>query len=241
MNLPDAIKRNKGLITIVLALAGIAVMAFYEVCDTSCTYLKGDILGIDLKWIGMAYMSAIICFVALNWTPFVRAMLAWGLGVEVFLIGFQFKEGVFCPFCLAFSVIIVAAFIITYEWSDRFKGSWRDKCLYALGDFTWPPALKTRIPLLLFPVLGYLFVFFTFTGSATPAYGDIGQAAPSLGSGRYEVFVFSDYFCPPCQALEPQLSRYWRQCWRRGASKLLSSMCPSISRRFCITATISMQ
>ncbi len=36
-------KKHRNMITFLLALAGIALMVFYEVCDTSCSYLQGDI------------------------------------------------------------------------------------------------------------------------------------------------------------------------------------------------------
>jgi hypothetical protein len=76
------------MITILLSLAGIALMVFYAVCDTSCSYLKGDIWGIDLKWVGSAYMLSIIGFAAFKKLPFVRVLLAASLGVEVHLFSF---------------------------------------------------------------------------------------------------------------------------------------------------------
>lgn len=191
--------------TVGLALAGIVLMAFYTVCDTSCAYLKGDVWGIDLKWIGIAYMLAIIGFAACNQTDFVRALLGTGIGVEAYLIAFQFREDVFCPFCLAFAVIVLAAFMLNYDISSRIKGSWRDKILYAFGDVALPPATSIKVPILLLALVGYLFMVLAFSGSATPAYGQEKATVPSWGSGRYELLVFTDYFCHPCQALEAKL------------------------------------
>jgi protein-disulfide isomerase len=54
-------------------------------------------------------------------------------------------------------------------------------------------------------ILGYFLILFTFSGSATPAYGQEGPRIPSLGKGAYEVLFFSDYFCPPCQILDTTL------------------------------------
>ncbi|MBN1382655.1 MAG: thioredoxin domain-containing protein [Deltaproteobacteria bacterium] len=198
-------KKNRSPLTIILALAGIAIMAYYDTCDTACSYLTGDIWGIDLKWIGIAYMGAIILFCLFKWSPLVQAALAAGLGVEVFLIAFQVREEVYCPFCLAFTLLVITAFIVNYERSSRLSGSYVDKFLYALGEFDWPSLLKLKFPLLLLSLIGYLFVLFSFTGSVTPAYGDLGKSVPSWGSGNYEVLVLSDYFCPSCQILEFQL------------------------------------
>jgi hypothetical protein len=199
------IDKHRNAMTMGLALAGIALMAFYAVCDTSCAYLKGEVWGVDLKWIGMAYMLAIIGFAACKQASFVRALLAAGIGVEAYLIAFQFQEDVFCPFCLAFAAMVLAAFILNYDISTRIKGSWRDKVLYAFGDVALPPAAHIKLPVLLFAVMGYLFMSLAFSGSATPAYGQDKTAVPSWGSGRYELLVFTDYFCHPCQSLEAQL------------------------------------
>ena len=54
------------------------------------------------------------------------------------------------------------------------------------------------IPVVIFCLLVYIC-------SVTPAAGAEKEAIPSYGQGPREVLIFSDYFCPPCQALEPKL------------------------------------
>jgi len=189
--------------TIMLALIGIGLMAYYDYCDTACSYLKGDIFGIDLKWVGIAYMAAIIVFAAFKQTSLVRALLAAGLGVEVHLYAFQVQNDVYCPFCLAFSVMLILSFIINYEvpsaWREKHSRMW----IYFLGEVSFPMLKLNKLPLLIFSLLGYLFVLFTFSGSVTPAYGfDSTGSIPSLGKGPYEVVIFADYFCPPCKRID---------------------------------------
>ena len=87
----DFIKKYRNFITVVLSLAGIGIMAYYDYCDTTCSYLQGDIFGIDLKWVGIAYMAAIIVFAVLNQSPFVRTMLAGGLGWKFIFMPFRYK------------------------------------------------------------------------------------------------------------------------------------------------------
>jgi len=204
MNIKDFIKKYRNIITIALSLIGIGIMAYYDYCDTACSYLKGDILGIDLKWVGMAYMTAIIAFAAFRQTPFVRAMLAAGLGVEVHLYAFQVQNDVYCPFCLAFSVTLIISFIINYEVPSVWRENRRRMWLYFLGEVNFPMFKINKLPLLLFSLLGYLTIFFAFSGSvAPPAYGfDSAGSIPSLGKGPYEVVVFADYFCPPCKRID---------------------------------------
>ena len=59
-NVNDFIGKYRNIITIALSLIGIVLMAYYDYCDTECSYLRGDLLGIDLKWVGIAYMAVII-------------------------------------------------------------------------------------------------------------------------------------------------------------------------------------
>jgi len=187
----------------ILALSGIVLMFYYDYCDTACSYLQGDIWGINLKWVGVAYMAAIMIFAALRQVPFVRFLLAAGLGVEVFLFSFQVQNGVYCPFCLVFALMVIGAFIVNYEvpsaWSKNRSKMW----LFFLGEVDLPIFRIHKLPLLFVCILGYLIILFTFSGSVLPAYGhNTTSTFPSLGKGAYEIILFTDYFCPPCRMID---------------------------------------
>jgi thiol-disulfide isomerase/thioredoxin len=217
----DFIKKYRHFITIVLSLIGIGFMAYYDYCDTACSYLKGDIFGIDLKWVGIAYMTAIIVFSAFKQSPFVRTLLAGGLGVEAHLYAFQVQNDVYCPFCLAFSVMLILSFIINYEipsaWREKRSRMW----LYFLGEVDFSMFRIYKLPLLLFSLMGYLFVLFTFSGSVTPAYGqEIAGGVPSLGKGNYEIVLFADYFCPPCKKIDTKAEPLLKELLSTGKTKI---------------------
>lgn len=217
----DFIKKYRNLITILLSLIGIGLMAYYDYCDTTCSYLRGDILGFDLKWIGMGYMIAIIAFAAFKQSSFVRTLLAGGLGVEVHLYAFQVQNDVYCPFCLAFSVMLLLSFIINYE----VPSAWREKrgrmWFYFLGEVDFSMFRIYRLPLLFFSLLGYLFVLLFFSGSVTPAYGDeIANRIPSLGNGKYEIVFFADYFCPPCKSIDNRAEPVLKELLAAGKVKI---------------------
>jgi hypothetical protein len=181
VKIAEGIKKYRAIITIVLALIGIGIMAYYDHCDTACSYLKGDIIGFDLKWVGMAYMAIIIAFAAFNQSPFVRALLAAGLGVEVYLYAFQIQNDVYCPFCLAFSVTLILSFIINYEVPSAWREKRRRMWLYFLGEAYFPIFKIKKLPLLVFSLLGYLTILFTFSGYVTPAYGQASvRTIPSM-------------------------------------------------------------
>ena len=169
----DYFMKLRTILTIILALAGIGVMAFYSWCDTSCSYLKGDIFGLDLKYLGVAFMAAIIILVLCRQTDMVRIMLAGSLGREVILVAFQFREDVFCPFCLAFGLILVVSYLLNYE-RPQTKNHWGLKFLAFAGEAKIP-FLHLRVPLLIIILLGYLFMSFTFNGSIAPSYSKIAD------------------------------------------------------------------
>jgi len=221
MIIKDFIKKYRDLITIALSLIGIVIMAYYDYCDTTCSYLKGDIWGIDLKWLGIAYMVVIIVFAAFRQTPFVRVLLAAGLGVEVYLYAFQVQNDVYCPFCLAFSVMLITSFIVNYEVPSAWRENRRRMWLYFLGEVNFPMFRIHKLPLLLFSLLGYLTILFTFSGSVTPAYGqDSTNLIPSLGKGKYEIVMFADYFCPPCRRIDTKAEPLLKELLATGKVKI---------------------
>ena len=54
------LSRYKRGTTIVLGLAGIGIMTAYSLCSESCMYLRGTMLGLDLKYLGMLYMGSVL-------------------------------------------------------------------------------------------------------------------------------------------------------------------------------------
>ena len=71
-----------------------------------------------------------------------------------------------------------------------------------------------------FSVSVVFFCLLVFICSVTPAAGAEKEAVPSYGQGPHEVLIFSDYFCPPCQALEPQLEPVLDELYKKGRVKI---------------------
>jgi len=71
---------------------------------------------------------------------------------------------------------------------------------------------------LLLPVV-FCYLFITFISPAPAVDADKGSI-PSYGNGPHEVLIFSDYFCPPCQALEPQLEPVLDALYKQGSVKI---------------------
>jgi len=173
------LRRYKRGTTIALGIAGIAVMAAYSLCSESCTYLRGSMLGLDLKYLGIIYMGAILATGGFGKNAACAILLSLGLGGEVFLLGFQVMNGVYCPYCLAFAAVVLVLFAIHLE---RIRPS-------------------TAI---LFAAIGFSVFLSLFSGSATPAYAEETRI-PSFGNGPIKVRIYTDYFCPPCRSMEAEL------------------------------------
>ena len=71
-----------------------------------------------------------------------------------------------------------------------------------------------------FPVSVVFFCLLVFVGSVNPATGADNETIPSYGRGPREVLIFSDYFCPPCQALEPKLEPVLDALYKQGNVKI---------------------
>jgi len=114
------------ILNIVLPLIGITLMLVYEYCDTSCLYLKGTFMGIDLKWVGIIYM--IVLFASTfsvrgsfdkMAVHFRTILISAAVGVEFFLIGWQIVKNTYCPFCLAFSACVFILFGINFTSMNK--------------------------------------------------------------------------------------------------------------------------
>jgi hypothetical protein len=164
---------TKRFLTILLALIGIAVTVAYALCLVSCSYLKGDIMGIDLKYLGIFYMAVIFVLAWLRKPLLCLLLLSFGAGGEIFLIGYQIHSGVYCPYCLTFAATILLALAVNFE--------------------------RTRKIIVTFAVAaGLLFFLLFFSGSTTPVYA-AEPVMPTFGKGAVEVRLYTDYFCDPCR------------------------------------------
>ena len=170
---------NKRLLTGVMAGIGIGIIIFYTLCDDACRYLQGAIWGLDLKYLGLFFMSAVILLTVLKRDTLCLALISLGIGGEFFLIGYQITNSTYCPFCLAFGCVLILMFALNFQ--------------------------KQKIPLItLMAILGLLFLILAFKGSVTPAFAE-ENFITSFGSGPVNVRLYTDYFCVPCRAAEPEI------------------------------------
>jgi hypothetical protein len=170
------IQSKKYILTIVLALIAMGIEFYYSICGGSCSYLRGDIFGIDLQYIGIAFMVIVIILSSIKKDLFLLVLLSAGVGAEIYLVGFQIWYSTYCVYCLIFGGVLVVQFFINLDWQKKKK-----------------VFVMMAVVLLIFP--------FVFHGSVTPVYAADDVSPPIFGKGPIQVRLYADYFCPPCQNL----------------------------------------
>jgi protein-disulfide isomerase len=186
--------QNKRFLTKMLVVLGAGIILIYTSCVDACLYLKGSIWGIDLKYIGLIFLLLILLLNLLKKDTLCLILLSLGLGGEIFLIGFQAVNAVYCPFCLSFDVVLIAMFVLNFD--------------------------KTKITLILLSLLlGLIFVFFSFSGSTHPAYAE-ENFITTFGTGPASIRLYSDYFCGPCSAAEPGIETLLSDLMKKNAIRV---------------------
>ena len=172
-------KAVKRIANIALPLVGLGVIVFYNFCGSSCTFVKGELFGIDLKYLGLAYAALLFLLALTKRDTAHLAALSLGIGTEVNLVAFQVRSGTYCPYCLTFAAILVVLFILNFR--------------------------RSRLPFMGAGVaLGFLFFLLFFKGVAAPVYAD-EALMPIFGEGKAQVRLYTDYLCDPCSRMEPKI------------------------------------
>ena len=110
------IQSKRHILTIVLALIAIGIEFYYSICAGSCSYLNGDIFGIGLQYVGIAFMVCVIVLSILKKDLLLLALLSAGVGVEIYLVGFQIWHNTYCVYCLIFGGVLMVQFFINFDW-----------------------------------------------------------------------------------------------------------------------------
>jgi uncharacterized membrane protein len=115
------------ILNIILPVVGIGLMVYYEICDTSCAYIRGSFLGIDLKIIGILFMAVLLILTIPAVSSYKSIvghlrtmMLAGAMGGEVLLFRFQVVHETFCPFCLAFGLCLLILFVMHFRVMNKY-------------------------------------------------------------------------------------------------------------------------
>lgn len=164
---------------LLLLVLGIGIIFLYDICGEGCSYLRGSIFSIDLKYLGLLYTGLLLVLILIKRNTILLILISFGLGAEIYLLGFQINNEIICYYCLSFGGVILILFLLNFDMSK-----------------------KVFIGVSL--VVGFIFFSIFFKGNITPLYAE-EVLIPSFGSGKTNVRLYTDYFCSPCSNLEPKL------------------------------------
>lgn len=170
---------KKYWINTILLIIGIGMVFLYNLCGDACSSLRGSIFSIDLKYLGILYMGLLLLLNLMKRSTIFLLFLSFGLGAEIYLIGFQIKNEVICYYCLTFGAVILILFLLNFDMSKKFL----------IGAFM---------------ILGFILFSILLQGNIAPLYAE-EILIPSFGEGKTQVRLYTDYFCGPCSTLEPKL------------------------------------
>jgi hypothetical protein len=162
-----------------------------QICSTSCVFIHGDILGLNLDVFGIVFYSLLLLSFIFHKRIYPRdwlikaitATVAAAVGAEIIFVKFMIQNNTYCPKCLISGFFLLTMFLIMVR---RIK--------------PWVVVL-----LILF---GAVFTCFTFSGSVVPSYAKEIQY-PSFGNSKakVEIIVYSDYYCPFCRNVDGLINK----------------------------------
>lgn len=202
MHLETALKKTAATrhwVNVIFSLIGMGIPLLYGLCGGSCSYLSGSIFSVDLKYVGIFYMALLLLFSLLRRGTSVLFLISLGMGAEIQLAAFQIKNGLYCPLCIVFGILILLLFLLNF---DRSKKILIAVCL----------------------IIGLSLFSFFFQGAMTPLYAQEMPKAnflPSFGTGKTEIRLYSDYFCVYCYSLEPQLEKIIPDLVKKGTVSVI--------------------
>ncbi len=146
MKIPTWIGVRK-TVNVVLPLAALGVMTFYNTCASTCSSLTGNIFGLDMKYIGLIIPIPLVILALLNWDLLLLMALSFGVGAELKLVSFQIGAGTYCPLP-ARPPARSSSFFFSSISAGRERSSWPFSSFWAFFSFSFSftalPCRSTR-------------------------------------------------------------------------------------------------
>jgi len=189
---------------------GLTIMSWLQICTEACAEVHFyKYFGFDFELLGLIYfVLALILHVfsaQVNWLAYiVGLMIAGGIGSEInFILVQYYVIGQWCPVCLTIAAVIggigaLMIFRFLYRFLILDQPITQGKCMRAFAKIFGSGFVV---------ILAYIISFFgVFKPEASFAQGIDGDV-PYFGNenSSVEVYFISDWFCPACKRIEPEL------------------------------------
>lgn len=194
-------------LAIVLALI-LTVLSLMELCTTAC--VEGHdyrLFNLKFEHAGAMVVSALLCLHLYGrryplFSTVAGYFLGAAVGAELYFLYLQkYIIGHWCPICLGIATsIFTAAFLYALEFFMEHQKNDNEGGIMSRIKISFPP--------ISFILIGMIVAIFGVT-KVDPLVAAQASIKDNIAFGAktspIEVYVFTDWFCPACEAVEPRL------------------------------------
>lgn len=190
-----------------------SIISWLQLCYSACLKAHSyKMFGFSFEAIGIPLFAVLLMSHLMSrHYPLLASLTSWllaaSLGAEIIFLYFQkYVIGAWCPLCLCIAgTVIIASVSYIIDSYTRFKTfEPREQRRSMIKN------LPKKIPYSLFFLAGFLFAFFGIS-KENPLQAGEAAIKESIAFGdtksQTEVFVFTDWACPACRAIEPKLGK----------------------------------
>jgi protein-disulfide isomerase/uncharacterized membrane protein len=198
-----------------IAGLGLSILSWLELCVEHCSVNQDyRLFGLPFAVVGMIFFTLVITlrFLSLRYQSLTRLMgwlIASALGSELMFIAVQkYQIGHWCPVCLSIAASVTsAALVLLIGYLIGLKVTIQH---YNRGEIM--QKIRQGFACLSFVVLGFLVAFIGISkpDSAEAAMNDIKERIIfGTKASPVEVYFVTDWFCPSCRKIEPQIEKIY--------------------------------
>ncbi|WP_158021704.1 thioredoxin domain-containing protein [Candidatus Protochlamydia naegleriophila] len=191
----------------------LSILSWLELCVEHCSANQHyRLFGFPFASVGMAFfITTMVIHFSSKQSPLLKTITGWliamALGSEIMFILIQkFQIGHWCPVCLSIAVSIAIAGL-ALSW-DYIKTIYSDIQQGNRGNIM--SKIKQGLTSFSFILLGFLMAFIGVgkSNEAEAAVTDMkGRLAFGSKTSPVEVYFVTDWFCPSCKKVEPQIEK----------------------------------
>jgi thiol-disulfide isomerase/thioredoxin len=193
----------------------LSLLSWLEICVQHCSANQDyRLLGLPFAIIGLTFFPILFLLHIFSWrytslARYVGWMVSAALGAEImFIIIQKYQIGHWCPVCLSIAFTLsVAGIVLLSGYLQSFFASIQQGNRGKLMS-----RIKTALSSLSFFVLGFLIAFFGVTkiDHLQAAIDNMRERIEFGNKGSsIEVYFVSDWFCPSCHKLEPEIENLY--------------------------------
>jgi thiol-disulfide isomerase/thioredoxin len=195
----------------------LSILSWFELCVEHCSANQDyRLFGFPFAIVGMIFFTVLVALHIFSkryqlLSRFVGWLIAAALGSELMFIAVQkYQIGHWCPVCLSIATTVAAAALVLLTGyllgfkiilQHHNRGETMQKIKQGLKCFT-------------FVIFGFLISFIGISkpDSAEAAINDVkDRMAFGVRNSPVEVYFVTDWYCPSCRKVEPEIERIYPQ------------------------------